>query len=232
MIVLAIAWSLVINFLILLFALLFTCLAQWDYFAQNAQDGFLIIIQHIDLLMLQRYSLIFSIWHTFNLFHKLNPIFLNIKLFNKFNPIFLSKRFVIILQVFFFTHVCKEFCVVCSLSVKFPCSSRSFLCKLLSNLRHLDPLIYNERHEPTSRNVIHGCGKLNVSKLYKGEEAFGYTLLQSSLLCTSEKHTIVHCCSGCYAMLNGKKMFFPPSFTHCMKEAMVKIVSSGEKIVF
>jgi hypothetical protein len=33
-------------------------------------------------------------------------------------------------------------------------------------------------------------------------------------------------------MLNGKKMVFPPSFTHCMKEAMVKIVSSGEKIVF
>jgi hypothetical protein len=113
----------------------------------------------------------------------------------------------IILPIYFFTHVCKEFCVVCSLSIKFPCSCRSSLYKLLGDLRHFSPLIYNERHEPTSRNVIHGFGKLNESKLYKGEETFGYTLLQSSLLCTIEKHTIVHCCSGCYALW--RKTFFP-----------------------
>jgi len=56
---------------------------------------------------------------------------------------------------------------------------------------------------------IHGFGKLNVSKVYKGEETFSYTLLQSSLICTIEKTTIVHCCSVCYAMLYGEKCFFP-----------------------
>jgi hypothetical protein len=52
---------------------------------------------------------------------------------------------------------------------------------------------FNPPNEPTNGNSIHGFGNLNVNKLYKQEETFDYTLLQSSLLCIVEKHIIVHC---------------------------------------
>lgn len=175
MITLAIAWSLVINFLLLLSAFLFTCPAEWDCFAKNVQDCFLILTQHIDLLMLQIHPLIFSIWHTFNFNHPtknivkdfiprnscwrchmgLSLVFFLLLIFLghpqplvpyliPLHPLCIIGNSTLIFfvnsiqffslkglwsysQVFFFTHVCKEFCVVCSLSIKFPCSSRSSL---------------------------------------------------------------------------------------------------------
>jgi len=63
-----------------------------------------------------------------------------------------------------------------------------------------------------------------------------------------KKHLVTLCCKALYdAQLKNtllcivvvgvmlcfmEKNIFPPSFTHCMKEAMVKVVSSGEIFVF
>jgi len=78
----------------------------------------------------------------------------------------------------------------------------------VGDLRHLNPLIYNECQEPINRNVIHGFGKLNVSKLYKGEETFDYTLLQSSLCKALLKNTLL-CIVVVGAMLYAENKFFP-----------------------